>query len=210
MIKTKMLGKYRASRRGVKQKLSLVHSLRSASTSLVTSDMSKYQSSITLSALPNRDAVFHCPSEAPQDALCVARCPVCTASFHCFLETGSSNSLFNPSIKVQTCILACQSKNSYSSFSSFTMVDGWMVSSHFSRALIILVCQWPLQSAPGSFVPLTVTNLLLDVSNHVSAKSMYNHMHVIHSCFSQDERASLSSPAQGGIALSTFYAQCLL
>lgn len=70
-----MLGKPRASRPGIKQKLSPIHSLRSASTSLMTSDMSKCHSSVTLSAFQNCDAVFSCPSETSQDALCVATCP---------------------------------------------------------------------------------------------------------------------------------------
>lgn len=76
MTKTKVPGKGKASRLGIKPKFSPVHSLRSASTSLMNSEARIYHSFTTPSASPNGN-ILSCLPEISQGALCLARQAVC-------------------------------------------------------------------------------------------------------------------------------------
>lgn len=75
MIKTKVPEKDKASSLGIKQKLSPIPSLRSASTSLVNTEARIYHSFTTPSASPNGNN-FSCLPETSQSALCLARQPM--------------------------------------------------------------------------------------------------------------------------------------
>lgn len=157
MIKTEIPGKCRAFRLDLKLKLSPLHSLRSARTSLV-SDFSEYPSCTTPAAFPNCNAVFSCLSETSQGAVCVAGWPVCTANSYCFLEIGSSNSLFTLGLRAaQICILDCQSKDLYFSSDSTPVIGRWPpliladLSSYFGLSMVIAKhVQYPTSSCTSS------------------------------------------------------------